>query len=115
MSLARSATSLTRSRQYGHLLNKTYVLSFFVARSLAFQSGRTLRERPWSSRLGVGRGGNDPISEKATVIETEVKQNRTVLLLTTFGTKQNQDWVLECKDPERKQQIKTCDKRDEYS
>jgi hypothetical protein len=32
----------------------------------------------------------------------------------TFGTKQNEDWVLECKDPERKQQIKTGDKRDEY-
>jgi hypothetical protein len=57
--------------------------------------------------LGVRRGANDPTPEKTTVTETEVKQkNRTETLLTTFGTKQkNEDWVLECKDPERKQQI----------
>jgi hypothetical protein len=38
--------------------------------------------------LGVGSGANDLIPEKTTVTETEVKQNRTEPLLTTFGTKQ---------------------------
>jgi hypothetical protein len=53
MSLARSATSLTRSSQYGHLLNKTYVLSFFVARFSVWPY-RESKDNILGSRVALG-------------------------------------------------------------
>jgi hypothetical protein len=42
----------------------------------SFEGGTTLREIPWSSRLGVGRGADDLILQKSAVTEPHIEYVR---------------------------------------